>query len=217
MRLDVGKQVLRYIRLMRGVFSSLKFRGSLGACAIALTVVGCSNPVTQGIGNASSDLAQRLSLSSSNQNQEPIPPAERPEIRACPRAVVRDGTQTLRSFERGAEGDPQFIRYQGEILKVARECTYSGDEIVSVKFGVSGRVVLGPRGAPDTFTLPIRAVFLPRGGAPAWGELYKQTVTVNPGETSADFVMVQQTPAISLKPGEKLTDYTVFVGFDEKS
>lgn len=78
--------------------------------------------------------------------------------------MIRDGTQTLRVYERGGEGDPQFIRYQGSILKIARECTYSGDEIVSVKFGVSGRVVIGPRGAPGTYSVPIRAVFMPRGG-----------------------------------------------------
>lgn len=170
-----------------------------------------------GSGNAGSGLAERLSLSRGSTNREPVPQRTRPDDRPCPRAVIRDGTQTLRVYERGGEGDPQFIRYQGSILKIARECTYSGDEIVSVKFGVSGRVVIGPRGAPGTYSVPIRAVFMPRGGKPAWSELFNQSVTIPEGDTSADFVMVQQTPAISIEPGRTVSDYTVFVGFDEKA
>ena len=201
---------------MRRVFLRPAIFGPLAASALALVLAGCSNPVTQGIGNASSGLAQRLSLSNSNQQREAIPQAKRPDNRPCPHAVIRDGTQTLRIYERGGEGDPQFIRFQGSILKVARECIYSGDEILSVKFGISGRVVIGPRGKPDTVTLPIRAVFLPRGGDPVWGGLLKQPVTINPGESSSEFVLVQQTAAVTIKPGESFADYTVFIGFDEK-
>lgn len=202
-----------------GVLTLHRSSALCGVIALAVGLGACSNPVTEGIGNASSSLADRLSLggSSARQQQAPIPAAVRDQNRPCPRAEIRDGTQTLRVYERGGEGDPGFVRYQGSIMKVARECVYSGDEIISVKFGVSGRVVIGPRGEAGTYSLPIRAAFLPRGGAPVWGELFNVSVTVNPGESSGDFVLVQQTAAYSIQPGERISNFTVFVGFDEQA
>ena len=193
------------------------FATVLGALALALAA--CSNPITggmgqTGLGQAGGGLAERLSLAPRSDLK--IEKRKRPEDdKPCPHAVIRDGTQTLRIYRKGGEGDPDFIRYQGSIMKVARECIYSGDEIVTVKFGISGRVVIGPQGETGTFNLPVRAAFLPRGGAPVWGELYQVPVTVNPGESSSDFVMVQQTAAYTIPPGENILNYTLFVGFDE--
>ncbi|MFN0262627.1 hypothetical protein ACKTEK_02000 [Tepidamorphus sp. 3E244] len=184
------------------------------ACALFGLLAACSSPPAQGISNASSNLAQRLNLNSTS-SSDPIPKrAELEDARGCPRAVIRDGTQTLRVYERGADGDPEFIRYQGSIMKIARECTWSGDEIVSIKFGVSGRVVIGPRGGEGTYSLPLRVAFVARGEAPMWGDLFTQSVTIGPGQTSADYVMVQQTPGLTIPAGADVTRYLLYVGFD---
>lgn len=202
---------------MRSRHSRNTRHAALGALlsVFALALAGCSNPVTNGMGQVGGGLAERLSLGSSRTDTK-VERRKRPEEeKACPRVVIRDGTQTLRIYRKGGEGDPDFIRYQGSITKVARECIYSGDEIISVKFGITGRVVIGPQGETGTFNLPVRAAFLPRGGSPVWGELYQVPVTVNPGESSSDFVFVQQTAAYTIPPGENILNYTVFVGFDE--
>ena len=195
-----------------------RLAGAAAAGALALGVAACSNPVTDRIGDATDGLADRLRLSGGGQgSNEPIPPAPRPDTRACPSAVIRDGTQTLRIYETGGEGDPDFVRYQGSITKVARECVYAGDEILTVKFGVQGRVVIGPRGQAGTYSVPVRAVFVARGSEPIWGQLYQVTVTVPEGGSSGTFQLIEQTAAYTIPPGADLANHAVYVGFDELS
>ncbi len=50
-------------------------------------------------------------------------------------------------YEAGHTNDAQAIIHRGEITKLARECQFYGDRVV-VKYGVAGRVLLGPRGSP---------------------------------------------------------------------
>ena len=49
---------------------------------------------------------------------------------------------------------PQAIMHRGEITKMARECELYPDHVV-VKYGVAGRVLLGPKGHPGLVTLPV--------------------------------------------------------------
>ncbi len=184
---------------------------------MVLSVTACANPITDRIGEASSGVAERLGLSGeqSPSDEQAPPPVARGETRPCPQAIIRDGTQTLRVYEPAGEGDPDFVRYQGSITKVARECIYAGDEIVTIKFGVQGRVVIGPYGRPGTYSLPIRAVFVPRGGEPVWGQLYQVSVTIPEEGTNAAFQLVEQTAAYTIPPGTSMSNHAVYVGFDE--
>ncbi|MGE0856876.1 MAG: hypothetical protein AB7L18_12370, partial [Hyphomicrobiaceae bacterium] len=72
----------------------------------------------------------------------------------CPKFNVssRDGTLTI--YEPGRAGDSLAVMHRGEITKTARECRVEHGRVV-VKYGFSGRVLLGPRGNPGTVTLPI--------------------------------------------------------------
>ncbi len=60
----------------------------------------------------------------------------------------------------GAGGDPgdglSSVRHRGEITRTARECA-AGPGGVVVKYGFSGRVLLGPQGKPGVITLAVKA------------------------------------------------------------
>lgn len=199
-------------------FRSRSFR-IVGAAALALALAACSGPVGETISGAGRSLGDMLSLSS--EDTEPVATGEgaarpgREGARFCPPIVVREGTETLRRYVAGNEGDPQAVVHQGALIKTARECRYAGDEVVTIRFGVSGRVVLGPAGAPGTVELPIRAAFVAPGEPPVWTNFYRLPVTVLPGETVADFAQVEENLTYTITPEGPITNFIIYVGFDE--
>lgn len=75
----------------------------------------------------------------------------------CPRFVVWPQENNLTIYEPGRVGDGLAIMHRGEITKTARECVIEQGK-VTVKYGFSGRVLLGPRGKAGPITLPIQVV-----------------------------------------------------------
>ena len=67
----------------------------------------------------------------------------------CPRFVVWPRDNNVTVYEQGRVGDGLAIMHRGEITKTARECQVEPGK-VTVKYGFSGRVLLGPRGKPAT-------------------------------------------------------------------
>src|SRR5207237_681170 len=65
----------------------------------------------------------------------------------CPKAEIRAGTETLRTFEVGSNGGDANLAWQATITNTARECSILGAE-VGIKAGISGRALLGPKGKP---------------------------------------------------------------------
>ena len=64
----------------------------------------------------------------------------------------RDNSVT--EYADGQIGDGLAVIYRGEITRTARECQIQPGR-VTVKYGFSGRVLLGPRGKPMRVTLPV--------------------------------------------------------------
>lgn len=133
----------------------------------------------------------------------------------CPQVVVRDGTETYRIYERGFDGDPGHVIYQGGVTRTARECEFIAPNAVRIKFGVAGRVITGPKGSPGAVELPLRAAFVGRGGEPVWTQLYRVQTTVLPGETVAQFQQVEDNLYYEFPEGQHINDFVVYVGFDE--
>ncbi|MEL7238443.1 MAG: hypothetical protein AAGK78_06245, partial [Planctomycetota bacterium] len=74
--------------------------------------------------------------------------------KGCPAFVVWPRDRDLTIYENGASGDAMSVVQRGEITKTARECIVSPGQ-VTIRYGFSGRLLLGPRGKPGTFNLPI--------------------------------------------------------------
>lgn len=129
---------------------------------------------------------------------------EDPDDFVCPRVEILDGTAALRAFSGGQASGA--LRHQISIANVARECQVAGD-LVTVKVGVEGRVLLGPAGAPGTFSAPVRVV-VKQGDRVLASRVQRVSVTVPAGEAGASFVVVE--PGLTVPKG----DIDILVGLD---
>ncbi|MGE0230325.1 MAG: hypothetical protein AB7O39_15085 [Flavobacteriaceae bacterium] len=138
------------------------------------------------------------------------------EIPYCPDAQILDGTELFRTYVRGSEGDEQAITMQASITETARECAYDPQVTqVSIKIGVAGRAILGPKGTPGSYQLPVRIAVLGSDEKPLFSEIAQVPVTVNPGESSTPFELVRDGVTLPLARPEAVYGYRIYVGFDE--
>lgn len=198
---------------MRASVTTLPWRRRAGLgvlSALLVLVVGC--------GDGGRDFTRVVMGPTAEENIEME--GERPPETAgprCPAISVRDGTESLRVYQRGHEGDPRNLVYQGVVSTVARECHFVGNNSVRIKFGVSGRLITGPAGGPGNFQLPVRVAAVRAGGEPVWSNLYQVPVTVEPGQSSARFSHVAEDVTFDIPVGDYFGLYVVFVGFDAMS
>jgi hypothetical protein len=133
----------------------------------------------------------------------------------CPPVFIRAGTETMSLYDKGHDADPEYVRFLGSIGKTARECHQDGDTL-SIKVGVSGRVVAGPKGSAGTVTLPLRVAVtkqISNGKGPLYSQLFKIQVPVAPPTLTADYSQVLDQVHVKVGPDDR--DLIVYVGFDE--
>jgi len=130
----------------------------------------------------------------------------------CPELRIRPGTEVLRLYAKGHQDDPAHVVWQASIGKTARECLYDGQGGLTMKIGVSGRVVAGPKGGAETVSLPLRVAVVKNKEAVLASELQPLSVTI-PAGSAAVFSEVRQVAVPS--PGAD-RDYILYVGLDEK-
>ena len=133
----------------------------------------------------------------------------------CPPLNIRAGTEAMSLYDKGHDADPDYVRFVGSIGKTARECHQDGDTL-SIKVGVSGRVIAGPKGSAGTVTLPLRVAVVKQvsnGKGPLYSQLFNVKVTVSAPALSADYS--QTFDQVHVKIGPDDHDLIIYVGFDE--
>ena len=133
------------------------------------------------------------------------PPAARPMIRHddidCPDVQVRTGAATLMIGSKPGEGEPAAldVRYQGSIIRTARECHVNAG-IMTMKVGIEGRVITGPAGGPGTVDVPLRIAVVQEGINPKTvaSKFGRETVTVNNAVDRVTFTHVESDIAFPL-------------------
>jgi hypothetical protein len=133
----------------------------------------------------------------------------------CPPVQIRAGTESFIVYERQHEDDPAYARFQASLGKTAREChpTPAGDGL-TVKLGVTGRLIAGPKGGQGTASLPLRvAVVKQHGGTVLFTKAYKVPVTVRAPQYFGDFAQVIDDIAFKVGPDDR--DLVIYVGYDE--
>jgi len=132
----------------------------------------------------------------------------------CPPVEVQADAATLASYDRGHQDDPQFLQYQDSITKTARECHPVDANTLSIKVGIAGRVVAGPKGAASTVTLPLRLVVLGQGsGKVFFTKEYKVPVALT-SNYAAEFSQVFDDVVVD-NLTEQDRDLIIYVGFDQ--
>ena len=109
------------------------------------------------------------------------------------------------------------MRYQGSILRTARECHLAGN-IMTMKVGIEGRVITGPAGGPGTIDVPLRVAVVQESVAKQKvivSKLERQTVTINAAVDRATFTLIDPDISFPLpNPVTDISQYVVYVGFD---
>ena len=146
----------------------------------------------------------------------PAPPAHQPTRTSdldCPQVTVRTGAAT---WQIPPGTGPTGIRYQASLGQLARECAILG-ETMTVRVGIEGRVLVGPKGGPGAVSVPVRVAVIHEGPQPRtlWTKFYSIPVTIGQGTTQAAFAQVEDDVTFQLPVNKsELAAYVVYVGFD---
>jgi len=132
----------------------------------------------------------------------------------CPPVQVLPGTEAMVVYDHGHDGESAFVRTQGSITDTARECHALDASTLSIKVGVSGRILAGPKGGAGTVTMPLRiAVTRQHDNSVLYSKAFPVTVTLAAPELSANYSEVFDQVVVKVAPDDR--DLIVYVGFDE--
>ena len=195
--------VLGYARGLGRVAGFCAMAGVVSACSMGNMFGSGSQGDTAALQNAS---ASQTEIAQASVNALPAIATE------CPPIKVRPGGEALFSYAGGAVGNAQQLRFQAVIDKQSRNCIVSNGKI-SVKMGVVGRLLLGPKGDINSTNLPLRFA-IERDGVPLFSEKYDIPVSITPPNQSEEFVKVIENVDIPYLGGEQIT---IWVGFDSRA
>jgi hypothetical protein len=135
----------------------------------------------------------------------------------CPAfTVTPDGKNiTIRTKDAASPNDLMSVLHRGEITKTARECA-SGPRGIVVKYGIAGRVLLGPQGKSGNLTLPVKVTVVDDLRKNVKSETIRMSVTVPTGQTAGYFSIVR-TITVPIGPGMTAENYKVNIAFDHSA
>jgi hypothetical protein len=130
----------------------------------------------------------------------------------CPRFVVWPRDNNLTIYEQGRVGDGLAVMHRGEITKTARECQVEQNK-VTVKYGFSGRVLLGPKGKSGNITMPLTVFVTDAKREKVTNDKMKVDVSVAVDKPIGYFSMVR-TVTFTIPEGSRPGEFELFVGFE---
>ena len=133
----------------------------------------------------------------------------------CPTFDIESTGRSITFSAPGGGNDPQSVMHRGEIQQVARECDTSASG-VAVKYGFSGRVLLGPRGKSGSITLPAKVTIVDRTNVVLQTQKIRVVVNVPAGETAGAFSEVKEVD-LPIPAGVSAKNYRIYVGFDPEA
>lgn len=133
----------------------------------------------------------------------------------CPRFQVWPRDHHVTIYEPGRVGDGLGVMHKGEITKTARECQVEPGR-VTVKYGFSGRILLGPRGKSGAVTLPVTVFVTDAKRERIAADKAVVDVTVALDKPIGYFSTVK-TITFNVPEGARAGEFEVFVGFDQKA
>ena len=133
----------------------------------------------------------------------------------CPRLVIAPHDNYITFYEVGHVGDALAVAQRGEITKTARECQVEPGR-VTVKYGFSGRVLLGPKGQPGSVTLPVMVAVNDGKRTRIQTDSVKIDVSVGLDKPISYFSTVR-TISFPVAEGARPGEYQLTVGFDSKA
>jgi len=192
---------------------------------VGLSTSGCAMTQLGGMFGGSSTEGTTASISSSvlpEQERslsmaanEMVPAVAEGGVGACPRISIWKNDAQLTIYQIGRVGDNLAIRHRGEITKTARECEIAPGQ-VTVKYGVAGRVLLGPLGKSGAIKLPVLVHVTDKASQKIQTTKLDVVVNIEGGKLHGNFSTVQSL-SFPVEPGVPASQYSVFVTFDRNA
>jgi hypothetical protein len=196
----------------------------------ALLVAGCTtggfmsskSEGTTSSASGSVPFSDRISslFGRSTQQESPrAPTTPTTEEFDCPRIDIRQGASTLlvnAGQASGEEGGALALRYQGTFVRAARECRVTGN-MVNIRIGVEGRVILGPAGGPGPISVPLRFALVSEtlnSMKPVWSKLQIINVDIPPQTPNMNFTHIVEDLTVPIPPASELDGWVIYIGFD---
>lgn len=200
---------------MSGVMS-IRTAAGLAAIGALVALTGCGGNSSMFNGSAL-DLFSTSSKATAANAAAPGAP-ETPTDVECPGVIIRDGAATLTIGSNPKEETPAplDVRYQGSIVRTAREC-HVASGVMTMKVGVEGRIITGPAGGPGAVDVPLRIAVVQDGLNPKTivSNFGKETVNLVGTVDRATFTHIDDSISFPLpQPLGLIDSYVVYVGFD---
>ena len=132
----------------------------------------------------------------------------------CPVLQVEAGQRDMTIYEGNRIGNSKAVIHHSEITKTARECKLSGG-MVQVKYGIAGRVLLGPKGKPGPVTLPATMQVFDKAKGRLTSEPFTLNVTITRENPISYFAVVRDV-TIPVREGTTPGDYSITIAFEKK-
>ncbi|WP_321342553.1 hypothetical protein [Breoghania sp.] len=187
---------------------SRRVAGALAGALCLGALAGCGS---FGIGDKAED-AGKTFVSGGGTTESPIDPSVFASQAYCPAIEVRADTYILKVYARGKQDDPEGLQYQGTIRKYARECNRIGENEMSIKVGVSGRVVAGPAPTKGPVVLPLRIAVTGDDNKVLASQLVPVEIGLAEAGGSAPWARVVEDIRVPIEGTNR-----VYVGFDNKA
>lgn len=191
------------------------FAGCLAGCGLSSVTSGIGGGVlggSSGSGQVNSVTEEQL-LTAAKADESATGSTSVGEIaHGCPRFAVWPRDHHLTVYEPGRVGDGLAVAHRGEITKTARECQIQENR-VTVKYGFSGRVLLGPRGKAGRVTLPLNVFVTDAKREKIAADRVNVEVSVELEKPIGYFSAVRSV-TFTVPEGSRPGEYEVFVGFD---
>ena len=194
------------------------------AAALSVSLAGCSmSSLTSGIGGGWFGGGEKAKTEVGSVSEDQLLAAAKTDAgttssigldvaHGCPRFQVwsREGYVTI--YEPGKVGDGLAVMHRGEITKTARECQMEPGRI-TVKYGFSGRVLLGPKGRTGRVSLPLNVFVTDAKREKVVTDKVKIDVDVAVEKPIGYFSFVRSI-TFTVPEGSRPAEFEVYVGFD---
>ncbi|MEM7774613.1 MAG: hypothetical protein AAF732_03320 [Pseudomonadota bacterium] len=196
------------------------------ASVLATTVAGCGlSTVTSGLSSGMlgskkeppqkvASVTEEQLLSAAKTNYGPGGVNVGRVAHGCPKLNIAPSEHLATVYEPGREGDELGVMHRGEITRTARECQIESGR-VTVRYGFSGRVLLGPRGQSGRITFPAALTVVDADGQKVADDAVSVSVDVTL-ENPIGYFSAVRTISFQIPQGSRPGDFRLTVGLPRR-
>ncbi|ODA67246.1 hypothetical protein A7A08_01993 [Methyloligella halotolerans] len=159
---------------------------------------------------APSQTSAAAAVPSSNPGLATLPSGEAAN---CPEVVSWPQDRLVTVYQPGHTGEAMAIRHRGELTQLSRECRVYGNRM-TVRYGIAGRVLLGPKGSAGTVSLPISIRVADASQRIIQSNAIRVSASVPSGNPVGYFSTVQEV-SFPVTMGTRPQDYKIYVGLKQ--